>query len=75
MPLPSIFSPKSRMVSITSRDVSLPGINFFAAAVILTMIATAWLENIVSSVAQENKKRASEKAASDSALYGEDASK
>lgn len=55
--------------------VSLPGINFFAAAVILTMIATAWLENIVSSVAQENKKRASEKAASDSALYGEDASK
>lgn len=55
--------------------VSLPGINFFAAAVILTMIATAWLESIVNSVTRENETDTGKKVADDSAVYGEDVSK
>jgi paraquat-inducible protein A len=55
--------------------VSLPGIYFFVAAVLLTMIATGWLENIVSKVAQENEKAEGTEVAPDQAIYGEDASK
>ncbi|MBX2804613.1 MAG: paraquat-inducible protein A [Hyphomicrobiales bacterium] len=55
--------------------VSLPGIYFFAAAVILTMIATAWLENIAEKTNETVRKTEKSVIASERAIYGEDASK
>jgi paraquat-inducible protein A len=55
--------------------VSLPGIYFFSVAVIMTMIATAWLENIAGKMSRENQQEARKEVAPDQAVYGEDAPK
>lgn len=50
--------------------VSLPGIYFFAAAVILTMLATAIIEKIADKTAAENQREDS--GARDDTAYGKD---
>jgi paraquat-inducible protein A len=55
--------------------VSLPGIYFFAVAVLLTMIATAWLENIAGKMTQERVENERKEIAADTAIYGEDTPK
>lgn len=55
--------------------VSLPGIYFFAAAVILTMIATGWLEAIAGKMTRENGTSQGNVVAPEAAVYGEDAPK